>query len=431
MATVTQPPVEPLDATISSETSTPSTPSQQGPKRPKRTHTLPPTTALSSQVGGHSGVQTTEDGSLLLKPALPNEVAFYQLVRDSDTAAIDAATVIKLKALKEWIPKFYGVLNLEGRIADPEADLDAGVVPTMIVPATEHSHSASYAPSQTLVLENVTYGFIKPCILDVKLGKVLYDEDASPEKRQHMIEVASETTSFTTGVRLTGFQVYANDSPDPIVTPKSYGKSIKPDQLPEGIAKFFPVCLPLPQSASTTVPSSPDSSLGLPPSILLPLLKALHTSLRSLREALQQIELRMVGGSVLVIYEADWERASAGLKQLDRAQPAEESKGDDVDEEIEVEIDENGQIVMDSLLGSNADSESLSSPSSSSTATASLDPPRLFSLYLIDFAHTRLASGQGSDIAVSGVLDGLQTAMDLVQGRVAEVEALVGEGMAN
>jgi 1D-myo-inositol-tetrakisphosphate 5-kinase/inositol-polyphosphate multikinase len=48
---------------------------------------------------------------------------------------------------------------------------------------------------------------LKPNILDIKLGTKLYDDDASEEKKARMIQAAAATTSFTTGVRLTGFQV--------------------------------------------------------------------------------------------------------------------------------------------------------------------------------------------------------------------------------
>jgi inositol-polyphosphate multikinase len=48
---------------------------------------------------------------------------------------------------------------------------------------------------------------LKPNILDIKLGTRLYDDEASEEKRARMIKKAEETTSFETGVRLTGFQV--------------------------------------------------------------------------------------------------------------------------------------------------------------------------------------------------------------------------------
>jgi len=46
-----------------------------------------------------------------------------------------------------------------------------------------------------------------PNILDVKLGTVLYDEDAPPEKREWMEKKARDTTSGEVGIRLTGFQV--------------------------------------------------------------------------------------------------------------------------------------------------------------------------------------------------------------------------------
>jgi 1D-myo-inositol-tetrakisphosphate 5-kinase/inositol-polyphosphate multikinase len=61
--------------------------------------------------------------------------------------------------------------------------------------------------AQSLVLENLSHPFLKPNILDIKLGRVLYDEDATPEKRERMEKTAREMTSLETGVRLTGFQV--------------------------------------------------------------------------------------------------------------------------------------------------------------------------------------------------------------------------------
>lgn len=61
--------------------------------------------------------------------------------------------------------------------------------------------------AHSIVLENVAHKFVKPNIIDIKLGKVLYDEDASEEKRERMIKTALATTSYETGVRLTGFQV--------------------------------------------------------------------------------------------------------------------------------------------------------------------------------------------------------------------------------
>lgn len=71
---------------------------------------------LASQVGGHPGVMASEDGSLIIKPALPVEVAFYQSVL-SDPA---------FEALRPYIPQFYGTLRLEGQV-DPEKSKDGSI----------------------------------------------------------------------------------------------------------------------------------------------------------------------------------------------------------------------------------------------------------------------------------------------------------------
>lgn len=68
----------------------------------------PAKTLLASQVGGHPGVSTSEDGSLLFKPALAQEVNFYQHLTSDPAFA----------SLKPYIPKFYGTLRFEGKVED-------------------------------------------------------------------------------------------------------------------------------------------------------------------------------------------------------------------------------------------------------------------------------------------------------------------------
>jgi len=60
---------------------------------------------------------------------------------------------------------------------------------------------------QSIKLQNLSNDFTKPNILDIKLGTQLYAEDAPPEKKERMIQVAMKTTSLETGIRMTGFQV--------------------------------------------------------------------------------------------------------------------------------------------------------------------------------------------------------------------------------
>lgn len=61
---------------------------------------------MTSQVGGHPGVLTNEDETLVFKPALPLELEFYQ-THISDVA---------FKPLRPFLPMYYGTLTLEGKV---------------------------------------------------------------------------------------------------------------------------------------------------------------------------------------------------------------------------------------------------------------------------------------------------------------------------
>jgi len=157
---------------------------------------------LASQVGGHAGVSTSEDGSQLYKPALAHEVDFYQYLNSDPVFA----------SLKPYIPKFYGVLRYEGMFEEGNLEVD----PVAPKEGKDKCFSLEKASEvvrvfitiiHLIVLENLSHRFLKPNILDIKLGTMLYDDGASEEKKERMIKTAKNTTSFETGVRLTGFQV--------------------------------------------------------------------------------------------------------------------------------------------------------------------------------------------------------------------------------
>lgn len=63
------------------------------------------------------------------------------------------------------------------------------------------------------MLENLTYGYQHPSVLDAKLGTVLHDAHASEEKKARMVKKAAETTTGQVGLRLTGCQVSCGASP--------------------------------------------------------------------------------------------------------------------------------------------------------------------------------------------------------------------------
>ncbi|KAJ3570002.1 hypothetical protein NP233_g4690 [Leucocoprinus birnbaumii] len=313
------------------------------------------TVTLAAQVGGHAGVLTTEDGELLIKPALRQELAFYQQLQSDET----------LSVLLPYVPKFIGTLRLEGEVDESKPQEDGIAVKPFVDKADEHF--------MFWMRFEVLMGY-SPNIMDIKLGTVLYDDGASPDKVARMIETAKKTTSLETGVRLTGFQVYDNLTGLAVNTPKSYGKSIKAAQLPEGIAKFFPIGIP-PES-------SPESSSGLPAPLLQKILPGIREEVQEIRDVFAELELRMVGGSLLIVYEGDWKKAQEGVNRLEE---------DEAEDEEEVDEDEE-------------DAENKPGPP--------------YVVKLIDFAHTKVVPGEGPD---KGVLLGMDTVLMLLDGRIKEI----------
>ncbi len=151
----------------------------------------------SAQVGGHPGVTTTEDGSLLIKPALHHELEFYHALQHNPALA----------SLRDFTPKFLGTLNLEGKIDQDQEIHPVDSVQKDISFLLFISSVISSSHAQSLVLENLSFPFLQPNILDIKLGTVLYEPLAPPEKVARMLQAAKDTTSLETGIRLTGFQV--------------------------------------------------------------------------------------------------------------------------------------------------------------------------------------------------------------------------------
>jgi len=295
---------------------------------------------LKSQVAGHAGISTIENESLLIKPAVPTEVAFYERLKQDSN----------LEGLRVFTPTFLGTLELMGKI-----DETSSTVSEAIVSAEE---------KEFIVLENLSFPFLKPNILDVKLGTVLHDKNAPPEKAARKQKYARDTTSFETGIRLTAFQVYDNITCQPV---QSCGRSLKAAQLGEGIAKFFPLCSPTSQTSDT-----PSSSSGLPKETLEPILRAIYEEVAEMREVYSSLEIRAVGASLLIIYEADWTRAEQSLRSFSEDN---EEDGDDIDDD---DIDDDDNDDDDDEDESN-----------------SKRPGPPFVAKLIDFAHTYLAPNEG------------------------------------
>ena len=200
--------------------------------------------------------------------------------------------------------------------------------------------------------------------------------------------------------------MYDNATSEPVFIPKTYGKSIDASQLPEGIARFFPV-------------SSPESTSGLPLHILLPILKWVREDVAEIRRALEGVEMRMRGGSVLIIYEADWDKAEVGVKYLEEQKQREPEGTVQDDGEDEDEYEEDGEEDDDEYEeeddGDGEDDDEYEEEGDGDENTAKPVP---YVVKLIDFAHTRVKPGEGPD---EGVLMGLETTVELLEGRIEQL----------
>lgn len=172
-------------------------------------------------------------------------------------------------------------------------------------------------------------------------------------------------------------QVYDNVASKPVSTPRDYCRSLKVSDLPDVIGRFFPS----------------ESPPYLPRSSLLPILEGVREEIADIRETLADVEIRMVGASLLIVYEADWARAEEGIKFFLSENASRDREEDDEEEGEDEDSD------------SNSDSESPNPP---------------YAVKLIDFAHTRVVPGDGPD---EGVLLGLDNTLNLLDGKIKSLRS--------
>ncbi|KAF9168770.1 hypothetical protein DFQ26_000037 [Actinomortierella ambigua] len=351
---------------------------------------------LHNQVGGHDGVMSMgDDNEIIVKPCLAQELEFYE-------------QSILHPELKAWMPAFYGSLTLarqvntsttstEGAGQDPSTSMSVDATAEFSLPAitsldgialetfghkvstsstfqsktgvngetmsvlVQESSLTTSKEDLCICLENVSHGFTHPCVLDLKLGTQLFDDNAPEEKKARLAAVAAKTTSGKLGFRMTGFQVYDQEQSRYIKYDKQYGKSMTEESVVDGFRLYF------------------AAKLG-PKRMKLVLLRFVN-DLEDFLEVIKTQELRMRSSSLLLMYEGDRDAFDDGLiceqEARAKAEAAIESEDDDSDEEEDEESSKD-QKVTDARL--------------------------------IDFAHSTWAPGMGPD---EGVILGVTSTLHI------------------
>lgn len=305
-------------------------------------------TKARHQAAGHDGAMVDESGMVFIKPTTQQETDFYTAMQSLPWGES------KQCDLSMFIPAFMGTLEL-----GISQQIEKTQQVTDELRELEKNHTVKddrpYA-----VMENLLHGYTYPSIMDVKLGSVLYDENTSDEKRERLQKVSDTTTSGSLNYRVCGMKIYASTVPDLSkfndtdghVTPdedgyisfdKWYGRALRVDNVVDHFRLFFTHNF-LSREQRTVV------------------IENMLTRLELLCDCLEQTEVRIRSGSILITYENNPDRWNAANNEDPLfADQLDYDEDEDEDEDV------------------------------AETPTA------LSQLNVIDFAHATITLGQGPD----------------------------------
>ncbi|KAF1796647.1 hypothetical protein V8B55DRAFT_1546536 [Mucor lusitanicus] len=299
---------------------------------------------FDQQVAGHDQLMALPTSDLIVvKPCKKRELEFYQ----------DAHS---FPEFQDFLPECYGTVR-----AATENDLkildDSALAENKTIKIDTSDNE-----DQNLCLENLLHGFTRPCILDLKMGSLLYDNEATDEKRKRMIRQSISTTSSSLGLRICGMKVYDPINKRYATYEKVYGKSRTADNTVEAIlAYLFPTSTYGTQTEDYRTYAQDNTSAStarakIPTKYSRWVIECFIDTLKEIQESLiDHPNLRLIGSSILFMYEGDRSAADRTWKQMlaeDKKAPLQDQAQDaaaEADEEL---------------------------------------PPKLCDLRLIDFAHS-------------------------------------------
>lgn len=451
------------------------------------------TIPFSHAAAGHAGISTSADGTLLIKPCTTSEITFYEAAREhpnfqahmpvfmgsltlNDSPEEQVAVGVLRHAQTRRDSKGAEVPVAESSSsttgADPSAPSSttataAGAGHIVTDPTIQSSPTKQWTPSGgakltsnlSIVLSNATAGFVKPNIIDLKLGARLWDDDAPEAKRAKLDEVSNSSTSSSLGFRVAGMKVYVGagvhdqDGSDEAADAtehttlrrevnttigngyktydKFYGRSnIRGDG--SNIASAFDSFLySLSLSPTGEMHRDEESKSAQIAARKKLLVSRLLREVESIQFVLENEESRMYSASILMVYEGDPDALNSAIEYLPPASSASSSKksegltakakagvdplfvtssreiaGDDGAEDNAIEFQDVEEVEdMDVVEMEASDDDDDDAPKQ-----------KIHEVVLIDFAHAKFVKGEGPD---ENALKGVRSVRTILEGLLA------------
>lgn len=320
------------------------------------------------------GTMCDASGELFFKPCTQAEINWYQTVswRYQDFADI--------------MPLFMGTMNLTEL---PNLDsIENGVGPIAVaatVQEPEVKDNFTWKPSNgkiktdlAIVLENASYGFKQPNILDVKLGVRLWADDAPQQKKERFDKIRDETTHLNFGFRIAGMRVYrGSENDDELdedgykVYDKDYGRvSVSDDNVAEALRSFVF-----------------NEAAGIDEDLGKAVCAAFARDIAHVEHVLSRNETRMYSSSLLFVFEGDGDALRAAVDEHNSIADALIERAPEGKPTRTAARVDSGIGMEDDDFDSEAEFSSV---------------PRVYSLKLIDFAHARFLTDKDRERGESG-----------------------------
>ncbi|KAI2602221.1 inositol polyphosphate multikinase [Hypoxylon sp. NC1633] len=360
-------------------------------------------------VAGHAGTMCDADGELFIKPCTQSEVDFYEsahmhhpdfaelmplyigtlsLNNSTDQAAIHAQIPNLVEhadipfAVKEEIQSH---LHLDERTPIVEASIGKEVVSDNVkwIP----NKTRKIATDRAVVLENASFGFKKPNIMDAKLGIRLWADDAPLEKKERFDKITEETTHKNFGFRVAGMRVYKGSTGESeldeegfLIYDKDWGRlSVNDENMVDAFKKFIF-----------------NEAAGIDEDLGKVIAGAFAQDLQRVQEVLENEESRMYSASLLFVFEGDGDALREAIAEEKVLAAVSEHRRSSSRAPV-------ANLRVDSGIGIN--DEELHKPTTAEDFNEleddfgedEADLRRIYTVKLIDFAHAAWEPGQGPD----------------------------------